>query len=240
MEAARRRRSRLSLLPDAGGNDEEPDEPTFVFRVPERMRRSSIAPVEVTQQDLEELIKMGAEDSEMPMQEDDALEDLDEATAMALLDQIGVEDTMDAVQIIDDQADVLSGDGEDDGVADETTIGRHGQTTILNDPTHMSLHSALPISKPRAPRKPKRTLISKHGIPYPSLPASTVKRLATAFARTSGAGSKNGKISKEAIAELMQATDWFFEQAGGDLASYAAHRRGKTVEQSDVVALMRR
>ncbi|KAI8952194.1 centromere kinetochore component CENP-T-domain-containing protein [Xylaria longipes] len=84
-------------------------------------------------------------------------------------------------------------------------------------------------------RKGKR--ISRHGIEYPSLPPSVVKRLATTCAKT--AGSK-GKISPDTLDAIMQATDWFFEQLGDDLSAYAKHAGRKTIDESDMVTLMRR
>ncbi|KAI1632337.1 hypothetical protein F4809DRAFT_102411 [Biscogniauxia mediterranea] len=80
--------------------------------------------------------------------------------------------------------------------------------------------------------------ISRHGIEYPSLPPSVVKRLATTFAKT--AGVRNAKISPDTLDAIMQATDWFFEQLGDDLSAYAKHAGRKTIDESDMVTLMRR
>ncbi|KAL2269544.1 hypothetical protein VTJ83DRAFT_1728 [Remersonia thermophila] len=85
---------------------------------------------------------------------------------------------------------------------------------------------------------PKKTIrISKHGIEYPSLPASMVKRLAQNFAKASGI---NGNITPDALRVIMQASDWFFEQLGDDLAAYADHAGRKTIDESDVLTLMKR
>ena len=92
-----------------------------------------------------------------------------------------------------------------------------------------------------AGKKPLK--LSRHGTPYPSLPLNVVKKLATNFARTSAGGVGRGtktKLGKDTMAAIMQATEWFFEQAGDDLGAYAAHRGGRTVESGDVVALMKR
>jgi histone H3/H4 len=88
----------------------------------------------------------------------------------------------------------------------------------------------------RRTRKQKK--LSRHGIPVPLLPTGVVKRLATRFART-GASSKT-KINKETLAAIEQASEWFFEQASEDLAAYSRHAGRKTIDESDVVALMRR
>lgn len=80
--------------------------------------------------------------------------------------------------------------------------------------------------------------LSRHGIPVPLLPTGVVKRLATRYARA-GASSK-AKINKETLAAIEQASEWFFEQASEDLAAYSRHAGRKTIDESDVVALMRR
>lgn len=87
-------------------------------------------------------------------------------------------------------------------------------------------------------RTRKQKKLSRHGIPVPLLPTGVVKRLATRFART-GAGNK-AKINKETLAAIEQASEWFFEQASEDLAAYSRHAGRKTIDESDVVALMRR
>lgn len=92
-------------------------------------------------------------------------------------------------------------------------------------------------NKQKAARK-KRIKVSKHGIPYPSLPAGVVKKLATMYARTSG--NSKTKISKDALDAILQASDWFFEQVSDDLGAYADHAGRKTIEESDVITLMGR
>ncbi|KAF5015707.1 hypothetical protein F66182_12864, partial [Fusarium sp. NRRL 66182] len=80
--------------------------------------------------------------------------------------------------------------------------------------------------------------LSRHGIPVPLLPTGVVKRLATRYARA-GASSK-AKINKETLAAIEQASEWFFEHASEDLAAYSRHAGRQTIDESDVVALMRR
>ncbi|KAI1919813.1 hypothetical protein LOZ03_000725 [Ophidiomyces ophidiicola] len=87
--------------------------------------------------------------------------------------------------------------------------------------------------------KTKKTLkLSKHGTPVPTLPRGIIKRLATRFARTSSAGKT--KIPKESLAALERATEWFFEQTSEDLTAYSKHSNRKTIDESDIIALMRR
>ncbi|PVH70168.1 hypothetical protein DL98DRAFT_661315 [Cadophora sp. DSE1049] len=86
--------------------------------------------------------------------------------------------------------------------------------------------------------KKKKVKLSKHSIPYPSLPAGVVKKLATTFARTSG--NSKAKINKETLDAIMQASDWFFEQVSDDLGAYAKHAGRKTIDESDILAIMAR
>ncbi|GAP82399.1 putative histone-fold domain-containing protein [Rosellinia necatrix] len=93
------------------------------------------------------------------------------------------------------------------------------------------------LSTNRGTKRKKGKKISRHGIEYPTLPPSVVKRLAMTCAKT--AGSK-GKISSDTLDAIMQATDWFFEQVGDDLSAYAQHAGRKTIDESDMITLMRR
>ncbi|CAK7272725.1 hypothetical protein SEPCBS57363_005292 [Sporothrix epigloea] len=88
----------------------------------------------------------------------------------------------------------------------------------------------------------KRFKLSAHGIAYPSLPAGVVKRIAQTFASSgaSGAGKSKAKLGPDAVAALSTASDWFFEQVGVDLQRYANHAGRKTIDESDVMLLMRR
>ena len=95
--------------------------------------------------------------------------------------------------------------------------------------------SVVRVPKPAKKRKVK---ISKHGIQYPSLPAGVVKKLATTYARTGG--NSKAKISKDTLDAVMQASDWFFEQVSDDLGAYAKHAGRKTIEESDIITLMKR
>ena len=89
----------------------------------------------------------------------------------------------------------------------------------------------------QARRRQKVTRQSRYGLPVPSLPVGVVKGVASAFVRSSGKGRK---LNKDAVAALMQATDWYFEQLGDDLGAYSKHARRKVIAEADVVALMRR
>lgn len=88
------------------------------------------------------------------------------------------------------------------------------------------------------PSRRKEKKLSRHGIPVPNLPSAMVKKLALRYARA-GTGGKT-KISKETLAAIEQASEWFFEQASEDLAVYSKHAGRKTIDESDVITLMRR
>lgn len=97
-----------------------------------------------------------------------------------------------------------------------------------------------PVTKEQASKqeRQKTVKLSRHGIPYPSLPSGLVKKLATTFARMSGNGKS--KISKDTLGALMDASEWFLEQVSDDLGAYAKHAGRKTIEESDMITLMRR
>lgn len=90
-------------------------------------------------------------------------------------------------------------------------------------------------AKARAPKVLKR---SRHGTPYSSLPKGIVKNLSTAFARS--IGKKTACLSKDSLNAVLDASDKFFEQLGGDLAAASTHAGRRTIDDSDVLAVMRR
>jgi histone H3/H4 len=109
----------------------------------------------------------------------------------------------------------------------------------LPDDDHHHHHQgqAEPAPKKMHKRLTKELKVSRYGIDYPSFPPSVVKRLANTFSRSYGG---SGKLNKDTLAAIQQATDWFFEQVSEDLASYADHAGRKTIEEADVVTLMKR
>ncbi|RMZ84786.1 hypothetical protein DV737_g954, partial [Chaetothyriales sp. CBS 132003] len=88
-------------------------------------------------------------------------------------------------------------------------------------------------------RRRKRVKMTKNGQVVPSLPVGLIKHIATEVQLRNG--RRRPKLGKDQVAALEQATEWFFEQAGEDLAAYAEHsRRKKQIDQADVLMLMRR
>ncbi|KAI0534405.1 centromere kinetochore component CENP-T-domain-containing protein [Xylaria digitata] len=122
----------------------------------------------------------------------------------------------------------------EDEANDEADDAAVNNISVIDE---MTLLRTASLSRNRGTKRKKGKKISRYGIEYPSLPPSVVKRLATTFAKT--AGSK-GKISPDTLDAIMQATDWFFEQLGDDLSAYAKHAGRKTIDESDMITLMRR
>ncbi|KAL1963738.1 hypothetical protein VTN77DRAFT_7804 [Rasamsonia byssochlamydoides] len=129
-----------------------------------------------------------------------------------------------------------SSDDDDDAAAGDFGLGIHIPDQESDAGTPGIVGGGL-RDEPLPPGR-KQKKLSRHGIPVPTLPSGVVKKLAMRFART-GPGAK-AKISKETLAAIEQASEWFFEQASEDLATYAKHAGRKTIDESDVMTLMRR
>ncbi|KAK2600732.1 hypothetical protein N8I77_010244 [Diaporthe amygdali] len=119
----------------------------------------------------------------------------------------------------------LGGEGEGDDDIDLGDLASEAATAAAVERTTKQAVS-------KRLKKPGKK-VSQHGIEYPSLPPAVVKRVAQRFAGKT-------KISPDTLAALMQASDWFFEQLGDDLSAYAKHAGRKTIEESDMLTLMRR
>lgn len=98
------------------------------------------------------------------------------------------------------------------------------------------------LHKPKSPkvrkRQPKGLKRSRHGISYPSLPSGVTKRIASTCSRV--VGMKKSSISKESLKAIMEASGRYFEQLGEDLGVFAHHAGRKKIEESDVIAVMKR
>jgi histone H3/H4 len=196
------------------GEIDEPDEPTFRFTVPQRIRQPvQVEPIE--------------DDAPLPIEDDvDAGADLD-------LDAEG----SDGGDVGGYGAPEWESDAEIEGENDADLQAYRGEESAIDRSllTRSPEHSSV---KGRKPRTQNRELkISAAGIEYPSFSAAVVKRLATGLAKSQGA---NAKISKDTLAALVQTTDWFFEDVSLDLAAYAQHAGRKSIEDADVIALMKR
>lgn len=92
--------------------------------------------------------------------------------------------------------------------------------------------------EPPQPRPIKPLKTSRFGIPYPSLPAGVVKRIATTVAPSTRKGKL--QISKDTLGALIEASDVFFEQVSDDLGAYAEHAGRQTIDERDMITLMKR
>ena len=105
---------------------------------------------------------------------------------------------------------------------------------LLNDSW---LHKPKISAKVRK-KQPKGLKRSRHGIPYPSLPSGVTKRIASTCNRV--LGMKKSSITKESLKAIMEASDRYFEQFSEDLGAFAHHAGRKKIEESDVIAVMKR
>ncbi|EXJ93775.1 hypothetical protein A1O1_02168 [Capronia coronata CBS 617.96] len=114
--------------------------------------------------------------------------------------------------------------------APSTGAGSPGQISIMDE-----VAPAAPLSRPRR----KKVKLTRHGEMVPSLPSSLIKRIAIdAHARL---GLRKPRLGRDQMQALEQATEWYFEQVGEDLAAYSDHgRRRRRVDRKDVLMLMRR
>jgi histone H3/H4 len=136
-----------------------------------------------------------------------------------------------------DNDDVMSQASSDHGAAFNEQFAGEGTRIIPNSsPGPQSPVRNVPKLNTRtAEKKPLKR--SRFGLEYPSLPSAVIKKLASGFSRSFGG---NGKINKETLVALTDASDWFFEQVSEDLAAYADHARRKRIEEADVITLMKR
>ena len=134
-------------------------------------------------------------------------------------------------------------DDRDEGDAPIPSPLGHGMEDLYQadpDANAVAITSNRPQQKTEAAtgKKHKQINLSRHGIRYPSLPAAVIKRLVTIFAKQGGVA--NAKPSPEVLAQVTRASDMFFQQMGDDLGAYAEHAGRKTIDESDVITLMKR
>jgi histone H3/H4 len=156
------------------------------------------------------------------------LEDISAQGPEDLLDQEAIGDISDREPIED-----ISDRSDEGAIPMGDAFSDHGVVVEVTAPQRQEIPTRREAMPPR-----KKNRISRHGIEYPSLPPAFVKRVAQTALQSSGLS--NPRISADTLTALTQASDWFFEQLGDDLGAYANHAKRKTVEESDVVTLMRR
>lgn len=92
-------------------------------------------------------------------------------------------------------------------------------------------------SRPRK-RRLKLRKYSRHGIEYPSMPCRVVKSIAMTAERPSTV--HRNQLKKETLDAIVEAGESFFEQLGGDLATFAKHAKRKIIDDTDIIAVMSR
>jgi histone H3/H4 len=209
-----------------GEQEDDTEEPTFRFMIPERIRAPTRdePPPEQDDEDEDDAPPIFAEDDEELEEPEE--DEQDEITAtLDGADRTG--------EIIGIQGWLSDNELENDADLalyreEESAIDRSLQTQSPERPA---------AAKERPVRKAKELRISQRGLEYPSFPTAPVKKLALGFMKSQGS---KAQLNKDAVAALVKVTDDFFEQIGIDLAAYAQHGGRKMIEESDVIALMKR
>ncbi|EOA85660.1 uncharacterized protein SETTUDRAFT_111616 [Exserohilum turcica Et28A] len=207
-----------------GDGDDDTEEPTFRFMIPDRIR----APPREYPPEEQEIQEDNVPDSEPPtmLGDTELLDGQDQETTVALdLEDPNQDGDMfgwESDPPVDDDAELAAYREE------ESAIDRSLQTQSPE---------RLPGEQPRGARKSKEYLVSQHGIGLPSFPAAPVKKLALGFIKSQGG---KAKLNKDTLDALVQTTNDFFEQISIDLAAYAQHAGRKMIDESDVIALMKR
>ena len=126
-------------------------------------------------------------------------------------------------------------------IAEETHTGEQQLTRIDEEPKQsvLNVRPAQAEATTNIGRRAKRPLKrSSDGAPRPSFPVGITRKIASTFARS--LSSRSTKIDKETLEAITEATDQYFEQLSKDLGVFADHAGRKNIDESDVVAVMRR
>ncbi|KAF1934397.1 uncharacterized protein M421DRAFT_415429 [Didymella exigua CBS 183.55] len=209
-----------------GQGDDDTEEPTFRFHIPERIR----APVEGEAQDQVELDETVAlpdvseedEDLDVEGEEEAALDEAEETAALDMGEPTA--------------AFGMTGWESDPGEEDDPELAAYREEESALDRSLQAPEASTSVQK-RMDSKRKELKLSRFGLDYPSFSAAPVKKLALSFMKSQGS---KAQLNKDALAVLVQTTDDFFEQISIDLAAYAQHAGRRMIEESDVLALMRR
>lgn len=207
-----------------GQGDDDTEEPTFRFHIPERIR----APIEEEaeeQVELDETVALPdiAEDEDLDVEEEAPALDEAEETAALHVDE-------------PTNAFGMTGWESDPGGEDDLELAAYREEESALDRSLQAPEAPASVQKRMGTRR-KELKLSRVGLDYPSFPAAPVKKLALSFMKSQGS---KAQLNKDALATLVQTTDDFFEQIGIDLAAYAQHAGRRMIEESDVLALMRR
>ena len=223
-----------------GDAEDDTEEPTFRFLIPDRLQAPN-------RDEPEEELDEGDDDNALPgmeeeredgsedEREDEEPEDEEESPS----ERAEPQDETVAL----DGADLTEADGmlgwESDPGEDDAALAAYREEASALD---RSLQTQSPerhtgTAEKRKVRTAKEVRISKRGLEYSSFPSASVKKLALSFMKSQGS---KARLSKDTLAVLSDTTDDFFEQISIDLAAYAQHAGRKIIEESDVIALMKR
>jgi histone H3/H4 len=209
-----------------GDAEEDNDEPTFRFNIPERIRapqREEPTEEQDFEDALEDALPTFANDDEELLQPEG--DEQDEVTAALNGD-------------VTSELPGIQGWESEPGLNDDADLAQYREEESALDRSLQTLSPERPAAAKQANvRKVKELRISQRGLEYPSFPAASVKKLALGFMKSQGS---KGQLNKESLNALVKVTDDFFEQIGIDLAAYAQHGGRKMIEESDVIALMKR
>ncbi|KAH6852730.1 centromere kinetochore component CENP-T-domain-containing protein [Alternaria alternata] len=210
-----------------GDGEDDTEEPTFRFMIPERMRVPAQEDAHTIQDEQDEdEQELDGEPLELPDDYDSLSgDDQDEVTAA-----LNGEDPTEINGMLGWESDPLADDDAELAAYREeaSAIDRSLQTKSPERAAAVELKGV---------RKPKEYMVSEHGIGFPSFPAAPVKKLALSFMKSQGG---KAQLNKETLDALVHTTNDFFAQISMDLAAYAQHGGRKMIEESDVIALMKR
>jgi histone H3/H4 len=227
-----------------GEADDDTLEATFRFHIPDRIP----APLRENNEDNAPEALDDAGDLTDVLEDDDATqpesqgeEDITQPDLQAEEEEepMADQDEGDLTRLVeDDPTDAfgMTGWESDPGLEEDPQLTAYREEESALDRSLQSPEHAAAVKK-RLGNRRKELRVSRYGLDYPSFPAASVKKLATGLMQSRGS---KGKISKDTLDVLVQTTDDFFEQIGGDLAAYAQHGGRKVIEESDVIALMKR
>ncbi|KAH3920907.1 hypothetical protein HBI56_010260 [Parastagonospora nodorum] len=208
-----------------GDAEDDNDEPTFRFNIPERIRapqREEPTEEQDFEDALEDALPTFANDDEELLQPEG--DEQDEVTAALNGD-------------VTSEPPGIQGWESEPGLNDADLAQYREEESAMDRSLQTQSPERPAAAKQANVRKAKELRISQRGLEYPSFPAASVKKLALGFMKSQGS---KGQLNKESLNALVKVTDDFFEQIGIDLAAYAQHGGRKMIEESDVIALMKR
>ncbi|EAT91824.2 hypothetical protein SNOG_00329 [Parastagonospora nodorum SN15] len=207
-----------------GDAEDDNDEPTFRFNIPERIRapqREEPTEEQDFEDALEDALPTFANDDEELLQPEG--DEQDEVTAALNGD-------------VTSEPPGIQGWESEPGLNDADLAQYREEESAMDRSLQTQSPERPAAAKQANVRKAKELRISQRGLEYPSFPAASVKKLALGFMKSQGS---KGQLNKESLNALVKVTDDFFEQIGIDLAAYAQHGGRKMIEESDVIALMK-